>query len=593
MQKQKQDIRRQFRKRGWQSGLAIVIVAALLFEVIAAIEYYYSRGVLEHYLEKQVLITLRASAMRMDGNLNSVVAQASNQLWHAQKRLDDPAYIETMLKNLVKDGDGRVQGAGVGFRAGYYPEKGRWYEPYAKLEGDSVIIEQIGSPEHDYFNFTIYMSCINGDTLHWSYPYVDDVGAESEVITYGLPVRDTKGQTVGVLGIDVRTGWIYESINELKLYPSSFTLVLAEDGYMTIAPADSVCSSELGEKIAAMIVDPAVKKKEKSGGYVMCFDFFDEQQQRAGRVYYALKESHPKWLLAKVVYEDEAFAKLDEMQHNILWTTLIGLLVLGLIIHLFARNGRKLQDTLIQQQRTDRELQIASNIQRELLPINEPTLAGVSEVQVEGRLIPAREVGGDLYNVFIRNGKLFFCIGDVSGKGVPASLIMAVMQTLFHNIASEEDNPARIMERMNVTACRNNRSNMFVTFFIGVLDLSSGHLDYCNAGHERPLLGDKPLDTVPNMPIGMLDDFTYQIQQTEMSPGDMLSLYTDGLTEARNTADQLFGRKGIIQLIAGCHGMSPREMVDRVIDEVQNFAVGTEQSDDLTLLAICYKPTSR
>ncbi len=280
---------------------------------------------------------------------------------------------------------------------------------------------------------------------------------------------------------------------------------------------------------------------------------------------------------------------LAKMQRNIFWTTLVGLVVLGIIIQLFAHNGRKLQETLMQQQRTDHELQIANGIQQALLPFDEPTLKDIAEVEVEGRLLPAREVGGDLYNVFVRDGKLFFCIGDVTGKGVPSALIMAVMQTLFHNIASEESNPARIMERLNVTACRNNKSDMFVTLFIGVLNLKTGLLDYCNAGHERPLLNGHPLDVIPNMPIGAFDDFSYTMQTVTIAPGETLTLYTDGLTEALNANHELFGRQRFQELVEGCSGMMAKEMVDTIVREIKRFSEHTEQSDDLTLLVISYK----
>ena len=210
-------------------------------------------------------------------------------------------------------------------------------------------------------------------------------------------------------------------------------------------------------------------------------------------------------------------------------------------------------------------------------------------VKVEGRLIPAREVGGDLYNAFVREGRLFFCIGDVSGKGMPAALIMAVTQTLFQSIASEESNPARIMERLNAAACSNNRSEMFVTLFIGVLDLHTGQLDYCNAGHERPLLDGQPLDVLPNIAIGVIDDFTYEMQTATIAPGSTLTLYTDGLTEALNEEHQLFGRKRVVQLVTRCVHKAPKEVIDTMISEVKRYVGNTEQSDDLTLLVISYK----
>lgn len=160
------------------TGLAIVILAAVLLEGIAAIQYNYTRGVLERNLEKQVLIILRASAMRLDGNLNATMAQSRNQIWHAQQHLDDPDYMETLVTNLVKYGTDRVIGAGVAFRPFYYPQKGRWFEPYANRQGSSISVEQIGSARHDYLQMEFYQTGIKGDTLKWTTPYMDKVGAK-------------------------------------------------------------------------------------------------------------------------------------------------------------------------------------------------------------------------------------------------------------------------------------------------------------------------------------------------------------------------------------------------------------------------------
>lgn len=337
-----------------------------------------------------------------------------------------------------------------------------------------------------------------------------------------------------------------------------------------------------------MIGDTAVKKELKSGGLIASFPIYDERLDRSAHVYYAPKKVDPKWLLINVVYDDEAFAELTRMRRNILWLTIIGLAVLILIIQLFARNWSKLHHTLMQQHRSDRELQIANNIQQAMLPLDEPTLRGVSAVNVEGCLIPAREVGGDLYNVFIRDNMLFFCIGDTSGKGVPSALIMAVFQTLFHTLAMQESNPANIMHSMNATACRNNPSNMFITLFVGVLDLSTGTLRYCNAGHEKPIfIGQQsPLEIKPNLPIGLFEDTFYEMQQTTIVPGQTLFLYTDGLTEARNAQGHLYGRNRLIELTKQLTEMSPKEIVDATIAEMEHFARNTEQSDDLTILAI-------
>ena len=504
-----------FIKKIRQTGLLVIILAAILLEGISALQYYYTRNMLERDLEEQVLLLLRASAQRMDAIMRDVSIAASNQVWHAQEHLDDPSYMETLVSNLVTHESDKIVGAAIAFSPDYYPSKGHWYEPYSRHEGDSVITTQIGSAQHNYFSSEFYLTCMKGDTLKWSTPYLDSEGAKDTVSTFALPIRDGKGKPVAALGIDITTGWMSEMLSQFHKHPSSFTMVLSQEGQLIATPPDTVCSPKLAVSIAAMIKDSSIPKVMKVNGRVTSFKFYDEEQGRSGRVYYARKRYAPKWLMVKVCYDDEDFGELYKLQKNILWMTLVGILVFGIILQLFMRNGRKLQTSLMRQQRIDGELQIANAIQTQMLPReswDDP------RVDVHGSLTPAREVGGDLYDYFIRDEKLFFCIGDVSGKGIPAAFIMAVSQSLFHNIALRESNPALIMQRMNDSACRNNQSNMFATLFVGVLDLPTGRLRYCCAGHEIPFLIEKLsisyLDAKPNLPIGLFADFSYTMQET-------------------------------------------------------------------------------
>jgi sigma-B regulation protein RsbU (phosphoserine phosphatase) len=261
----------------------------------------------------------------------------------------------------------------------------------------------------------------------------------------------------------------------------------------------------------------------------------------------------------------------------------------------FLRKDEKLKKQTQEQEYINKELQIACNIQQALLPKDEDEL-GSDDVKVEGQLIPAKAVGGDLYNAFIRDDKLYFCIGDVTGKGIPAAIIMAITQTLFRNIAQRESNPARIMGDLNQAACRNNKANIFVTLFIGVLDLPTGHLRYCNAGHEVPIIIEPSTVTIellnakPNLPIGIFEDFSYEMQEMYFGKNGTLFLYTDGLTEAKNAQKKLLGREHVMELVAAASATDPKAMVESVIDQCRKFVGNTEQSDDLTLLAISYMP---
>jgi sigma-B regulation protein RsbU (phosphoserine phosphatase) len=279
------------------------------------------------------------------------------------------------------------------------------------------------------------------------------------------------------------------------------------------------------------------------------------------------------------------------MRRTIGFLMLLALLALGLIIAHYVKNNQKLQQANLQQERIGSELRIATNIQKEMLP-HSFALAR-DDIDIFGSLTPAREVGGDLYDFFVRDEKLFFCIGDVSGKGVPSAIVMAVIHTMFRMATAHENNPSKIMQTINETACEGNESNMFVTMFIGVLDLPTGHLRYCNAGHDRPVVvGGEILAEKANIPVGLFADYKYVMEETTLADGAMLFLYTDGLTEAKNLERQQFGLNRVMAMLTDCP-QNAAQLVERMKQEVQSFCRGAEQSDDLTLLAIRYEKVNR
>lgn len=250
-----------------------------------------------------------------------------------------------------------------------------------------------------------------------------------------------------------------------------------------------------------------------------------------------------------------------------------------------------------QKGRIEGELQVARGIQMAMLPKTFPAYPDRTEMDIYGQLTPAKEVGGDLYDFFLRDEKIFFCIGDVSGKGVPASLLMAVTRSLFRNIAAHESSPSQIVSQINDAMADTNETMMFVTLFVGVLDLPTGRLRYCNAGHCAPIILNsdaKELPIVPNVPSGVMADFRFQAQETVITPGTTIFLYTDGLTEAENVEVELFGEERVMSVAKeNCNNemkeIKPLELIQNMTNAVHAFVRGAEQSDDLTMMAISYK----
>ena len=302
------------------------------------------------------------------------------------------------------------------------------------------------------------------------------------------------------------------------------------------------------------------------------------------RLYYR-SFNYVNWTMVIVAPEDVILANAKVLNIIILLVMVLGLVA----IYLFCRRQiKEIADPFAAQKAAvDRELTIAHNIQMALLPKPFPDH---SDVDLYASQTPARDVGGDLYDYFVHDGRLVFCIGDVSGKGVPAALLMAVMRSMFRSEARRADSAAEIVETMNHNLDEEYTGGEFVTMFVGILDLSSGRLDYCNAGHEEPLVAGQPLDVKRNLPVGALSDWNYEGEQTQLKPGDMLFLYTDGLSEAKNSKKELLGRKRLLQLASEHSQDTAQQLVELMEAEVHRHAGDAEQNDDITLLAIRWQP---
>ena len=575
--------------------LIVIILAAVLLEVISAIQYRYTRGLLEEELEKSALQDLMTSALRIQEIVVKAEVGVSSQVWHTQRHLDDPDYMNMLVASMAQDGGANIVGAGIGFKPYYYPSKGKLYEVYGRETEDSVEVEQIASEQHDYTQTDFYQIAMRGDTVKWTPPYLDAEGAKGVVTTYGMPVRDKRGEPVAVLLVDMATNWVGEVVNQHHRNPSSFSLVISEDGDFIAGPDDSLASPSLVRKIVDMVNDSTVERELKAKGRVTGFPFFDEECGESGHVYYATKKREPRWQIVLVCYDKEVFGKLDDMRKYIIIMMLAGIFVLAVIIQLFVKSHRRLQATQKEQDRIEGELHIAKEIQTQMLPQKNSVTR--DDVDVFGSLVPAREVGGDLFDFFLRDEKLFFCIGDVSGKGVPSAMVMAVTHSLFRSASAHENNPARMMQVINETSCHGNEANMFVTLFIGVLDLPTGRLHFCNAGHDKPIIVNSQqstvnsLDAKPNLPVGVFTDVKYVEHEHVLTSGSTLFLYTDGLTEARNGQRQFFGLERVKEVLCSVASESkPQVLLQTMTDAVNQFVEDAEQSDDLTMLVIHYMP---
>ena len=278
---------------------------------------------------------------------------------------------------------------------------------------------------------------------------------------------------------------------------------------------------------------------------------------------------------------------------RLMW--IIAILVVGIFIYvgytiLRRRSERRMAEMRAAQERIENELKIARDIQMSMVPSTFPEREGLD---MYASMTPAKEVGGDLYGYVLEDDKLYFALGDVSGKGVPASLFMAQATRLFMTLAKQGMMPAEICTRMNdALSGEDNENGMFVTFFLGLVDLTTGHLDFCNAGHNPPIIGGGEnhgdfLDMLPNAPIGLWPGLEYEGEEIDSIKGRTLFIYTDGLNEAENTAQEQFGDDHLLAILRNTRFANARQVIETLADEVSCHRNGAEPNDDLTMMCLC------
>ena len=218
-------------------------------------------------------------------------------------------------------------------------------------------------------------------------------------------------------------------------------------------------------------------------------------------------------------------------------------------------------------------------------------IKAIYDIDIYASLVPAKEVGGDLYDFLILDNKFYFCIGDVSGKGVPASLLMAVCRNLFRTMAGQGLQPSEIVTMINDTMGESNESGMFITLFVAMIDMTDGTMTFCNAGHNPPVIIDKDgkasyMDVLPNIPAGLFDGMPFEQQVYGSIDGLTLFLYTDGLTEAEDIDQNQYGDDKLIDELTGRQDIKARQLIEYISATVKAHAGEAEQSDDLTIMTI-------
>ncbi|EXJ15673.1 SpoIIE family protein phosphatase [Imhoffiella purpurea] len=482
----------------------------------------------------------------------------------------------------------------------------------------------------------------------WSEPYYEDLAGRSQLIaTFSLPIADTAhhpDRPLGILAADIDLDWLTRQVAKVAVLDTGFAVLISRNGTILTHPDADLIMNESLFSLAELSEDPELQRAQAhqllSGG-----QGFIEHSPLLGvmaHIHYA-PIAASDWTLAIVFPESELFGDIDRLTLSAAGIGLIGLLVSLIAMALVARSisrplralvhstGRiaqgdfeaplpepshadevadltrsfaamrialrrhleQLQRATAARERIESELAIAHDMQMSILPKRLPPIPGHEGVRLEARILPAREVGGDFYDFFLVDpNRLCLLIADVSGKGVPAALFMAMTKTLIKGSARYGSDPGEILSLVNDELAADNDSNMFVTVFCGILDLETGTLAYTNAGHNPPVLmrgaGEDPVlvRSAPQLMLGVMEGLTLRTDRLTLAPGDRLFLYTDGVTEAMNGRDECYSEARLLDLLSGLRTRPIDALGGTVLEDIRDFVGETPQSDDITIL-IC------
>ena len=620
----------------------VLIVSAIIFTLTFTIFLRMAANKVREESTKIAHSELSNTIHQIDAVLKSVEIAVENTAWIVPHRLSSPDFMYDITKRLLQNNE-FIYGSAIAFEPGYFQSKGLYFSPYSyKDENGEIKSKQLGSETYEYHYMDWYQIPKLLNQPYWSEPYYDDGGGEMMMTTYSKPLYDSEGKLYAIITADLSLEWLTELVGDIKAFNNSYNLMVSRNSSFIVHPNrdlilnETIFSSTYGDK------DESLKKMQDDMIHCRAGEVLREKDGKKFFVFYSPVETNC-WSVAIVCPRGELYLGVKKMRDVLI---ILGVLSLFLMIVMSYNGIRKvvepvekfsevakkiahgdfavqlpkissndelkelhdsfkyLQRSLVQyieelksttanKERIESELRIAHSIQMGMIPKIFPPFPERDDLALAAKLVPAKEVGGDLYDFFIENEKLYFIIGDVSGKGIPASLVMAVTCRLFRSVASHLDKPEDIISSLNNSLADGNDSNMFCTAFLGILDLKTGQLRYCNAGHNAPLKIDSegmvtPLKVTPNLPLGLFEGFPYEGQETHIVGQTMLYLFTDGVNEAENNAMEQYGDEELVSLLKSNSSLEPNEIIEKTFAEVKRHANGANQSDDITIMCIKY-----
>lgn len=628
------------RKLSVRVSIWVVMFAAFIFIAALSFLFYQSREAVRQEAISHATQILDKTSLRVEGILNRAEVATQMTEWLIQRHPDKADSMFVYSRGMLQNNPDFYT-CSIAFEPYYFKEYGRYFSAYAKHVGDSIRTLQGGSEYYQYFFMDWYLMPKLLEKPCWTEPYMDldaPTNTYEMVTSYCQAIKNKQGEFIGVINTSLSLNWLSHTISAVKPYPNSYSIMIGRGGTYFVHPdttkitRQTIFTQTMETPDTAMTALGHAMQRGEEGMKNMNID---------GNDCYVFYKPLGKTgcSMAIVCPESDIFGGFDRLRHTVMGIVFVGLLLMlyifikiitrelsplhrlakeaetiasgqfdtklpdfqrndeiGMLSHSFGnmqqslvRYIEELKETTAQKAFIESELNVASNIQMSMLPSVFPDREGLD---MFASMTPAKEVGGDLYGYLHKDDKLYFCVGDVSGKGVPASLFMAQVTRLFRTLANQMITPADICTQMNeALSGEENLTCMFVTLFIGLVDLNTGHLSFCNAGHNPPVIGGGEhhgefLQMLPNCPIGVMPGLEFEGEEIGSIKGRPLFIYTDGLNEAENREHGQFGDDHLIDILRNTHFDTARQVVETLAAKVEEHRDGADPNDDLTMMCL-------
>ncbi|MBM4277402.1 MAG: HAMP domain-containing protein [Deltaproteobacteria bacterium] len=628
--------------------LFFTLSSALIFIAIVTYNYFFSRKIIEKDIEEKARNLALATVNRIEAVLRPLQKVPENVAYFMEYGSCNKEDLLRFLREVVKNNP-EVYGSTVAFEPYASDRKSLYFAPYFYKNKDKLEFSYLGGENYQYFHLDWYQIPKELNRPDWSEPYFDEGGGNILMATYSVPfykVVKGKRQLMGIVTADISLEWLREIVSSVKILRTGYGFLISKNGTLVTHPRKDLIMNATLFGLAEERNDPLLRAigKKMIKGEAGFISFKSAVFGRECWMYYAPIASSG-WSLAVVFPQDELLADITRLNRTVAFLGIVGVLLLSIAVVFIARtitgplrkmaqvthdigtgnldfelppvkSGdevgklteafqymktslkdyiKQLTETAASKEKIESELKIAHDIQMSILPKVFPPFPDRKEFDIYATIEPAREVGGDFYDFFfIDPDHLFFVIADVSGKGVPAALFMAMTKTLIKSISVPGMQPGEILTKVNYELNQANESCMFVTTFCGILNTKTGEVHYTNAGHNPPLLirqGEEAtyIEGGRNVMVGAVENYVFKTDRLIMESGDVLFMYTDGVTEAMNEREELFSDERLRGEIVSLQDKPIREMIAGVKEEVISFAQGAPQSDDIAMMILIYR----